>query len=107
MAKGLKSSLRGMYGGGGWYCASVKDQIRPKRESLVSSNSSPAQSGLRQKNDALGKNTVPQVVHRLPSSTGASWTVNQPSMAGTRRAEAVVVSDTPSDYPAGMPPIVP
>src|SRR3954468_7652755 len=101
MAKGLKSSLRGMYGGGGWYCASVKDQIRPKRESLVSSNSSPAHAGLRQKNDALGKNTVPQVVHRLPSRAGSSSVVNQPSIAGRR------VSDTASDYTPAMPPIVP
>src|SRR3954465_5099939 len=101
MAKGLKSSLRGMYGGGGWYCASVKDQIRPKRESLVSSNSSPAHAGLRQKNDALGKNTVPQVVHRLPSRAGSPVVGDQPAIAGRR------VSDTASDYTPAMPPIVP
>src|SRR3954451_17342652 len=101
MAKGVKSSLRGMYGGGGWYCASVKDQILPKRESFVSSNSSPAQVGLRQKNDAFGKNTVPQVVQRLPKRAGSSPVVNQPSIAGVR------VSDTASDYTPAMPPIVP
>src|SRR3954454_15365859 len=112
MAKGVKSSLRGMYGGGGWYCASVKDQILPKRESFVSSNSSPAHAGLRQKNDAFGKNTVPQVVQRLPSNAGWSSIVNQPSIAGTRLS-VVEFSDTASGYSAGlsrvvtMPPIVP
>src|SRR3954454_14316532 len=103
MAKGVKSSLRGMYGGGGWYCASVKDQILPKRESFVSSNSSPAQAGLRQKNDAFGKKTVPQLVQRLPRSAGSSSVVNQPSIAGTAvrvsGPPAGVISDTSSDYP--------
>src|SRR3954465_10245065 len=101
MAKGANSSLRGTYGGGGWYCASVNDQIRPTRESFVSSNSSPAHAGLRQKNDALGKNTVPQVVHRLPSRAGSPVVGDQPAIAGRR------VSDTASDYTPAMPPIVP
>src|SRR4051794_18349493 len=97
MANGACSADRGTKGGGGWYCASVKLQIRPRRESAVSSNSSPLHAGLRQKKDALGKNTVPQVVHRLPSSAGSSPVVNQPSIAGVR-GRPVVVSDTPSDY---------
>src|SRR3954447_23675172 len=97
MANGACSADRGTKGGGGWYCASVKLQIRPRRESAVSSNSSPLHAGLRQKKDALGKNTVPHVVHRLPNSAGSSPVVNQPSIAGVR-GRPVVVSDTPSDY---------
>src|SRR3954451_1273585 len=86
--------------------------MRPRRASRVSSNSSPEHAGLRQKNDAFGKNTVPQVVQRLPSSAGWSSTVNQPSIAGTRLS-VVEFSDTASGYPAAlsrvvaMPPIVP
>jgi hypothetical protein len=65
----------------------VKDQIRPWRDSRASSNSSPEQFGLRQKNDAFGKNTVPQLVQRLPNRTGSSSIVNQPSIAGARRSD--------------------
>src|SRR3954468_13935286 len=97
MANGACSADRGTKGGGGWYCASVKLQIRPRRESAVSSNSSPLHAGLRQKKEAFGKNTVPHVVHRLPSSAGSSPVVNQPSIAGVR-GRPVVVSDTASDY---------
>src|SRR3954464_10852977 len=70
--------------------------MRPCRDNRVSSNSSPAHAGLRQKKDALGKKTVPHVVHLLPSSDGSSSMVNQPSIAGAR--VTFVVSDTPSDY---------
>ena len=54
----------------------------PRRESAVSSTSSPPQAGFRQKPEVRGKNTVPQVVHRLPSSAGSGPVVNQPSIAG-------------------------
>src|SRR4051794_11855492 len=86
--------------------------MRPRRDSRASSNASPEHAGLRQKNDAFGKNTVLQVVQRLPSSAGWSSTVNQPSIAGTRLS-AVEFSDTASGYSAAlsrvvaMPPIVP
>jgi hypothetical protein len=43
---------------------------------------------LRQKNAAFGKKTVVHEVQRLPSSTGSSSIVNQPSIAGTRRSDA-------------------
>src|SRR3954466_4124388 len=75
--------------------------MRPRRDSWASSNSAPSHAGLRQKNDAFGKNTVPHVVQRLPSNLGSSSMVNQPSIAGRR------VSDTPSDYTRRMAPIVP
>ena len=90
-----------MYGGGGSYCASVNDQIRPCRDNVAGSKSTLSQSGLRQENDAFGKNTVEQLVQRLPNRAGSASMVNQPSIAGTRR------SDTPSDYTPAMAPIVP
>src|SRR3954467_12704790 len=80
--------------------------MRPRRDSRACSNSSPSQAGLGQKNDAFGKNTVPHVVQRLPSSTGSSSIVNQSAMAGTR-VRLVGISDTASDYTSAMPPIVP
>jgi hypothetical protein len=76
----------------------VNDQIRPRRESRVSANSSPLHAGLRQKNDAFGKKTVPHVVQRLPRRTGSSSIVNQPSIAGFTARVDVEESDTPSDY---------
>jgi hypothetical protein len=54
----------------------------PVRDSGTSSNSSPAQAGLRQNAVSRGKNTVPQARHRVPRRAGASPPVNQPSTAG-------------------------
>src|SRR5260221_10414582 len=86
-ANGSYGSVVATYGGGGAYCASVYDHTVPWVDSRVGSNSRPPQSGLRQKNDAAGKNTVPHDVHLLPTSAGApSSSVNQPSApsAGVR-----------------------
>ena len=49
-----------MYGGGGWYCASVYDQTVPLRESSTSSNSSLKQLGFLQNVASRGKEMVPQ-----------------------------------------------
>jgi hypothetical protein len=38
---------------------------------------------LRQKPLAFGKNTVPQLVQRVPKRWGSASVVNQPSTAGT------------------------
>src|SRR4051812_16251050 len=87
MANGSYGSVVSTYGDGGAYCASVYDHTVPRRDSVAGSNSRPPQSGLRQKNDADGKNTVPHDVHLLPVSAGPSpSSVNQPSApsAGTR-----------------------
>jgi len=54
----------------------------PRRESSVSSNSSPAHAGFLQKPAVRGKKTVPHVAHRDPSSAGSGPVVNQPSIAG-------------------------
>jgi hypothetical protein len=80
----------------------VNDQILPRLDNRASSNSLPSQAGLPQKNDALGNQTVPQVVHLLPSKAGSSSMVNQPSIAGARFNVALIgASDTPSDYRLG------
>src|SRR3954451_3250137 len=86
MANGAYVSLVATNGGGGWYLASVYDQIVPRRDRRAGSNSVPSQSGLRQAIDAAGKNTVPHVVHRFPSSEGSPSSTNHPSApsAGTR-----------------------
>jgi len=60
----------------------VYDQIVPRRDSVVSANSSPGHAGLRQNPCVGGKYTVSHVVHRDPSSAGSGPVVNQPSIAG-------------------------
>ena len=71
-----------MYGGGGWYCASVYDQTVPLRESSTSSNSSLKQLGFLQNVASRGKEMVPQDWHFVPIRAGSSPVVNQPSTAG-------------------------
>src|SRR5690348_6883512 len=101
MANGSNGSVVATYGAGGWYWASVYDHTVPRRDNGTDSNSVPPQSGLRQKNDAAGKNTVPHVVHFVPSSAApppsSPCSVSHPSApsAGT----LVLVTGSTLDRP--------
>ncbi len=59
----------------------------------------PRSAGLRQKPAVRGKNTVPQLVHRVPSSAGSAPVVNQPSIAGV--AVSVMQRTVPSNCLVG------